>query len=97
MGGDEPTVTVRILGFHDDSETKAISNAVTALGHETLWPHEGGDGIEVLASSVAPDPKPAKRPLHRPQARDGEQAGRRRPLMRPDISSHSVNWLHRLE
>ncbi|MCO8265343.1 RimK family alpha-L-glutamate ligase [Haloferax sp. AB510] len=56
MGGDEPTVTVGILGFHDSRETKAISNAVTALGHEAVWLHEEAVGIDVSPSGVALDP-----------------------------------------
>ncbi|ELZ94613.1 ATP-grasp domain-containing protein [Haloferax sulfurifontis] len=56
MGGDAQTVTVGILGFHDSRETKAISNAVTALGHEAVWLHEEAVGIDVSRAGVALDP-----------------------------------------
>ncbi|CQR53692.1 ATP-grasp domain-containing protein [Haloferax massiliensis] len=56
MGGDTQTVTVGILGFHDSRETKAISNAVAALGHEAVWLHEEAVGIDVSRSGVALDP-----------------------------------------
>jgi RimK family alpha-L-glutamate ligase len=56
MTGGESTITVGILGFHDSRETKAISNAITALGHEAVWLHEEAVGIEVSSTGVRLDP-----------------------------------------
>jgi RimK family alpha-L-glutamate ligase len=57
MPGEPPTedpVTVGVLSFHDSKESKAILNAVEALGHDTEWLREenlvfriDGDGAEL--------------------------------------------------
>ncbi|MWV66027.1 ATP-grasp domain-containing protein [Halorubrum sp. JWXQ-INN 858] len=37
----ETSVRVGVLSFHESKETKAICNAVRALGHDPVWLHEG--------------------------------------------------------
>ncbi|SEL51166.1 ATP-grasp domain-containing protein [Haloferax larsenii] len=56
MSGDSATVTVGILSFHNSRETKAISNAVTAVGHDAVWLHEEAIGIDVSETGVAFEP-----------------------------------------
>ncbi|KAB1187745.1 MULTISPECIES: RimK family alpha-L-glutamate ligase [Haloferax] len=56
MTGGDATITVGILGFHDSRETKALSNAVSELGHEAYWLHEEAVGIEVSSEGVRLEP-----------------------------------------
>ncbi|KTG28367.1 ATP-grasp domain-containing protein [Haloferax profundi] len=56
MTGGDGSITVGILGFHDSRETKALSNAVEALGHEAYWLHEDAIGIDVSSDGVRLEP-----------------------------------------
>jgi RimK family alpha-L-glutamate ligase len=55
MGVVDP-VTVGVLSLHTSKETKAILNAVEALGHETEWLREENTSVSVVDGSVAVEP-----------------------------------------
>ncbi|MFC7202415.1 RimK family alpha-L-glutamate ligase [Haloferax namakaokahaiae] len=52
----ETQVTVGVLGFHDSRETKAISNAISELGHTAVWLHEDVIGVDVSPDGVTLEP-----------------------------------------
>ncbi|MEY7847886.1 RimK family alpha-L-glutamate ligase [Natrarchaeobius sp. A-rgal3] len=53
---DADTVTVGVLSLHTSKETKAILNAVEALGHETEWLRTENTAISVTDGSVVLEP-----------------------------------------
>ncbi|MFC4543688.1 RimK family alpha-L-glutamate ligase [Halosolutus amylolyticus] len=54
MGAD--SVTVGVLSLHTSKETKAILNAVEALGHDTEWLRAENTSISVTDGSVVLEP-----------------------------------------
>ncbi|MFB6131441.1 MAG: RimK family alpha-L-glutamate ligase [Salinigranum sp.] len=50
------TVTVGVLSFHNSKETKAILNAVEALGHDTAWFREGNTVVRLGDGRIGLDP-----------------------------------------
>ncbi|MCU4925256.1 RimK family alpha-L-glutamate ligase [Halobacteria archaeon AArc-dxtr1] len=55
MAVDDP-VTVGVLSLHTSKETKAILNAVEALGHDTEWLRNENTSVEVNDGEVAVEP-----------------------------------------
>ncbi|NGM67552.1 RimK family alpha-L-glutamate ligase [Natronolimnobius sp. AArcel1] len=55
MAVDEP-VTVGVLSLHTSKETKAILNAVEALGHDTAWLRAENTSISIEDGSVVLEP-----------------------------------------
>ncbi|MFP8955720.1 RimK family alpha-L-glutamate ligase [Natrialbaceae archaeon A-CW3] len=55
MTVDEP-VTVGVLSLHTSKESKAILNAVEALGHDTAWLREENTTLSVEGNEVVIDP-----------------------------------------
>ncbi|WP_418285600.1 RimK/LysX family protein [Halorubrum sp. DTA46] len=53
---DTPPVRVGVLSFHNSKETKAICNAVRALGHEPVWLREENARSWIGAGSLCFDP-----------------------------------------
>ena len=52
----EETVRVGVLSLHSSKETKAICNAVEALGHEAEWFRDENTAISVEANEVSLEP-----------------------------------------
>ncbi len=53
---DADAVTVGVLSLHTSKETKAILNAVEALGHDTEWLRTENTAISVTDGSVVLEP-----------------------------------------
>ncbi|MFC7135252.1 MULTISPECIES: RimK/LysX family protein [Salinibaculum] len=53
---DEGSVTVGVLGLHSSKETKAILNAVEALGHGTEWYRRANTAISVEDGDLTLEP-----------------------------------------
>lgn len=51
-------VSVGVISFHNSKETKAICNAVEALGHEPIWIRKENLTFEAGYGRVEPTPKP---------------------------------------
>lgn len=47
---------VGVLSLHSSKETRAICNAVSALGHEPVWMGDGNIGVQVGANGVTISP-----------------------------------------
>jgi RimK family alpha-L-glutamate ligase len=57
-GGMDDEVRVGILSLHNSKETKALCNAVDALGHQPLWLRAENLQIEAGYGTVEVDPSP---------------------------------------
>ncbi len=56
MADDTSTVTVGVLGLHSSKESKAILNAVDALGHDTEWLRRENTAVSIRDGELTLEP-----------------------------------------
>ncbi|WP_436935109.1 RimK family alpha-L-glutamate ligase [Halovenus marina] len=56
MGTESGPVTVGVLGLHNSKESKAILNAVEALGHDTAWFRRANTSVSIDDGAVTLEP-----------------------------------------
>lgn len=56
MSNHDGRVRVGVLSFHNSKETKALCNAVSALGHEPVWLREANTEVRVDGDGAAVEP-----------------------------------------
>jgi RimK family alpha-L-glutamate ligase len=56
MSNAESSVRVGVLSFHNSKETKALCNAIAALGHEPVWLRESNTDFHVGGERTALSP-----------------------------------------
>ena len=57
MTADAGTVTVGLLGLHNSKESKAILNAVDALGHDTEWLRRENTAVNIQNGELTLEPE----------------------------------------
>ena len=56
MAADSSEIRVGVLSLHNSKETKAICNAISALGHEAVWYRAENTAIQIVDDHVGVDP-----------------------------------------
>ncbi|WP_340099903.1 RimK family alpha-L-glutamate ligase [Salinibaculum salinum] len=56
MADDASTITVGVLGLHSSKESKAILNAIDALGHDTEWLRRENTAVSIQDGDLTLEP-----------------------------------------